>query len=342
MAGPMSPWSRSPSGSTSGSRSGPATGASRIRREMNDSDTDANTKAIDSLLNYETVKYFNNERMEAERFDRSMARYESAATKTWTSLGWLNFGQGVIFGVGMTIVMWLSAREVMAGTQTVGDFVFINAMLMQLSRAAQFHRLHLSRDPPGPDRHRADVRPARCAAGDHRSRRTPSRWPSAQGKVEFRDVHFAYDPDRPDPEGRQLRGARRARPSPSSGRRAPASRRSRGCCSASTTSSAARITDRWPGRPRRHAGEPARRDRHGAAGHGAVQRHHRLQYPLRPARRRARRRCARRPSSRRSAPFIETLPDGYRSMVGERGLKLSGGEKQRVAIARTILRRRRS
>ena len=76
-----------------------------IRREMNDSDTDANTKAIDSLLNYETVKYFNNERMEAERFDRSMARYEAAATKTWTSLGWLNFGQGVIFGVGMTIVM---------------------------------------------------------------------------------------------------------------------------------------------------------------------------------------------------------------------------------------------
>ena len=79
---------------------------------MNDSDTDANTKAIDSLLNYETVKYFGNEKMEAERFDRSMARYEIAATRTWTSLGWLNFGQGVIFGVGMTIVMWLSAREV--------------------------------------------------------------------------------------------------------------------------------------------------------------------------------------------------------------------------------------
>src|SRR5690606_30520490 len=69
-----------------------------IRREMNDSDTDANTKDIDSLLNFETVKYFNNEAMEARRFDRSMARYEEAATKTWTSLGWLNFGQGVIFG----------------------------------------------------------------------------------------------------------------------------------------------------------------------------------------------------------------------------------------------------
>ena len=67
-----------------------------------------------------------------------MARYETAATKTWTSLGWLNFGQGVIFGVGMTIVMWLSAREVMAGTQTVGDFVFVNAMLMQLSQPLNF------------------------------------------------------------------------------------------------------------------------------------------------------------------------------------------------------------
>ena len=109
-----------------------------IRREMNNSDTDANTKAIDSLLNFETVKYFGNERMEAERFDRSMARYEQAATKTWTSLGWLNFGQGAIFGAGMAITMWFSAREVMAGTQTIGDFVFINAMLMQLSVPLNF------------------------------------------------------------------------------------------------------------------------------------------------------------------------------------------------------------
>ena len=80
-----------------------------IRKEMNDSDNEANTKAIDSLLNFETVKYFGNEGMEAERFDRSMARYEKAATETWTSLGWLNFGQGVIFAVGMGIAMVMSA-----------------------------------------------------------------------------------------------------------------------------------------------------------------------------------------------------------------------------------------
>jgi ABC-type multidrug transport system fused ATPase/permease subunit len=82
-----------------------------IRRDMNDSDTDASTKAIDSLLNFETVKYFNNERMEAERFDRSMARYEIAATRIWTSLGWLNFGQGVIFGLGTVKIGRASWRE---------------------------------------------------------------------------------------------------------------------------------------------------------------------------------------------------------------------------------------
>src|SRR5690606_31885972 len=109
-----------------------------IRRQMNESDTDANTKAVDSLLNFETVKYFNNEAMEARRFDASMARYEQAATKTWTSLGWLNFGRGVIFGFGMMASMALSAWEVMRGTQTVGDFVFINTMLMQLSVPLNF------------------------------------------------------------------------------------------------------------------------------------------------------------------------------------------------------------
>lgn len=87
-----------------------------IRRRMNESDTDANTKAIDSLLNFETVKYFGNEEMEAKRFDSSMARYEKAAIETWTSLAWLNMGQTVIFTVGMTICMLMSARAVIAGS----------------------------------------------------------------------------------------------------------------------------------------------------------------------------------------------------------------------------------
>jgi ATP-binding cassette subfamily B protein len=166
-----------------------------IRREMNDSDTDANTKAIDSLLNFETVKYFNNERMEAQRFDRSMARYEAAATRTWTSLGWLNFGQGVIFGGGMLIVMCLSALEVMAGTQTIGDFVFINAMLMQLSVPLNFigfiyreirqgltdiENMFELLDVPAEVQDKPDAGPLAVK----------------RGTVRFDDVHFSYDANR--------------------------------------------------------------------------------------------------------------------------------------------------
>ncbi len=110
-----------------------------IRREMNESDTEANTKAIDWLLNFETVKYFGNEENGSRTASTSsMARYEPRPTKTWTSLGWLNFGQGLIFGIGMLAMMWMSARAVQAGEQTLGDFVFINAMLMQLSVPLNF------------------------------------------------------------------------------------------------------------------------------------------------------------------------------------------------------------
>ncbi len=109
-----------------------------IRRRMNESDTEANTKAIDSLLNFETVKYFGNEQMEAKRFDASMERYEKAAVETWTSLSWLNMGQTLIFTVGMTICMVMSAREVMAGTQSLGEFVLLNTLLMQLAIPLNF------------------------------------------------------------------------------------------------------------------------------------------------------------------------------------------------------------
>src|SRR5665213_13103 len=110
----------------------------QIRRTMNESDQDAQSKAVDSLLNFETVKYFGNERMEASRFDRSMARYEEAAVRIWTSLAWLNIGQIVIFTIGMTICMMMSAAAVMRGQQTLGDFVLINALLLQLSVPLNF------------------------------------------------------------------------------------------------------------------------------------------------------------------------------------------------------------
>ncbi|MCB1459001.1 MAG: metal ABC transporter permease, partial [Nitratireductor sp.] len=109
-----------------------------IRRDMNTNDTDANSKAVDSLLNFETVKYFGNERWEAERFDQSMARYEKAATRVWTSLAWLNFGQSVILGIGTGTCMVMSAMAVSRGEQTVGDFVLINALLLQLAIPLNF------------------------------------------------------------------------------------------------------------------------------------------------------------------------------------------------------------
>ena len=109
-----------------------------IRRKMNESDTDANTKAIDSLLNYETVKYFSAEEREAKRYDRSMARYEDASVKAYTSLAVLNAGQAVIFTIGLAAAMVLCAYGIEAGTNTVGDFVMINAMMIQLYQPLNF------------------------------------------------------------------------------------------------------------------------------------------------------------------------------------------------------------
>ena len=110
----------------------------KIRREMNESDTDANSKSIDSLLNFETVKYFGNEKMEARRFDGAMERYQNAAIRIWTSLAWLNVGQTIIFTTGMTVCLVMSGAAVLRGEQTIGDFVLINALLMQLSIPLNF------------------------------------------------------------------------------------------------------------------------------------------------------------------------------------------------------------
>src|ERR1700694_1245635 len=109
-----------------------------IRRKMNDSDTDANVKAIDSLLNYETVKYFSAEERDAQRYDKSMARYEDASVSAYTSLAVLNAGQAVIFTFGLAAAMVLCAYEIQAGTKTVGDFVLINAMMIQLYQPLNF------------------------------------------------------------------------------------------------------------------------------------------------------------------------------------------------------------
>ncbi|MER9422250.1 ABC transporter ATP-binding protein/permease [Mesorhizobium sp. M0317] len=306
-----------------------------IRRDMNDSDTDANTKAIDSLLNYETVKYFNNEGMEAERFDRSMARYEMAATRIWTSLGWLNFGQGIIFGLGTVIVMCMSALEVQAGTQTVGDFVFINAMLMQLSVPLNFigfiyreirqgltdiEQMFDLLDVPQEITDKPDAKPLTVTAG----------------KVEFRDVHFAYDPSRKILKGVSFEvpaGKTVAIVGPSGAGK----------------STISRLLFRFydvqggqvliDGQDVRDVTQASLRGAIGMVPQDTVLFNDTIAYNIRYGRIGASEEDMQKAAElAQIGPFIERLPEGYRSMVGERGLKLSGGEKQRVAIARTILK----
>ncbi|RYH08274.1 MAG: ABC transporter ATP-binding protein/permease, partial [Alphaproteobacteria bacterium] len=167
-----------------------------IRRGMNASDADANSKAIDSLLNFETVKYFGNEDMEAGRFDQSMAAYEKAATRVWTSQGFLNFGQVVIFSLGMMAMMTMSALAVRDGTQTVGDFVFINVLLMQLSAPLAVVGFIYSEVRQGLANieQMFDLLDTDAEVVDAPDARNLVIKAAA---ISFRDVHFAYDPKRP-------------------------------------------------------------------------------------------------------------------------------------------------
>jgi ATP-binding cassette, subfamily B, heavy metal transporter len=306
-----------------------------IRRDMNKSDTDANSKAIDSLLNFETVKYFNNEDMEAKRYDASMERYEASATKVWTSLGWLNFGQGLIFGFGMLAVMALSAWEVSKGTQTLGDFVFLNVMLMQLQfplnfigmiyreiRQAltdiedMFNLLDVSKEV-------ADAPNAKPLA-------------VANGAIKFDNVHFAYQPERQILKGVSFEvpaGKTVAIVGPSGAGKSTLSRllfRFYDIQSGSIT---------IDGQDIREVTQKSLRSSIGMVPQDTVLFNDTILYNIRYGRVEATveeiNDAARKASIH---DFVVGLPDGYKSMVGERGLKLSGGEKQRVAIARTILK----
>jgi len=306
-----------------------------IRRSMNDSDTDANVKAIDSLLNFETVKYFGNEEMEARRFDASMARYEKAATQVWTSLGWLNFGQGVIFGIGMTVMLVFSALAVQRGEQTIGDFVFVNALLLQLSVPLNFIGMLYREIRQG----LTDIEQMFDLLNvEPEVRDAPNAKPLEIGKgaITFENVQFAYDPARPIlkgisfivPEGKTV-----AVVGPSGAGKSTISRL------------LYRFYDvqggaiRIDGQDVREVTQNSLRAVIGMVPQDTVLFNDTIAYNIRYGRPGAS--DAEIEAAAEIAQIdrsIRDLPQGYNTMVGERGLKLSGGEKQRVAIARTVLK----
>ncbi len=306
-----------------------------IRRDMNDSDNDANTKAIDSLLNFETVKYFGNEDMEAARFDRSMARYEVAATRIWTSLGWLNFGQALIFGIGMAVVMVMSALAVHEGTQSVGDFVFINTILMQLAVPLNFIGFVYREIRQGlADLEQMfglmDVTEEITDAPDA----TPLE--VQNGAIRFDDVHFAYDANRPILQGVSFEvpaGRTIAIVGPSGAGKSTISRllyRFYDIQSGAITIDGQDIRD---------VTQRSLRAAVGMVPQDTVLFNDTIAYNIRYGRIAATEaEVVRAAELAQIADFVRGLPDGFDTMVGERGLKLSGGEKQRVAIARTILK----
>jgi ABC-type transport system involved in Fe-S cluster assembly fused permease/ATPase subunit len=306
-----------------------------IRRRMNESDTEANTKAIDSLLNYETVKYFGAETREAQRYDVSMERYERASTKTYTSLAWLNTGQAVIFSFGITATMVLCAIGIRNGTQSVGDFVMINAMMIQLYQPLNFMGFVyreikqaiidiemmfgvLSRNPEVKDR--PGAKPLEVTSGT----------------VRFEDVSFHYDPEREILKGITFEvpaGKTVAIVGPSGAGKSTISR----LLFRLYDLSSGRIT--IDGQDIRDVQQTSLRAAIGMVPQDTVLFNDTIRYNIRYGRWDAT--DAEVEAAAQMAQidgFIRMSPHGYETEVGERGLKLSGGEKQRVAIARTILK----
>ena len=306
-----------------------------IRRRMNDSDTDANIKAIDSLLNYETVKYFSAEEREAERYDRSMARYEKASTSAYTSLAVLNAGQAVIFTFGLAAAMVMCATEIRAGTKTVGDFVLINAMMIQLYQPLNFMGMVyreikqavtdielmfsiLSRDPEIKD--------------------VPAAPPLqvGTGTIRFENVEFAYEPGRRILKGISFEvpaGKTVAVVGPSGAGKSTMSR----LLFRFYDLSGGRIL--IDGQDIAKVTQKSLRQAIGMVPQDTVLFNDTIRYNIRYGRWEAT--DAEVEEAARLAQidgFIRLAPKGYEAEVGERGLKLSGGEKQRVAIARTILK----
>jgi len=306
-----------------------------IRRELNASDNDASTKAIDSLLNYETVKYFGNEGWESRRFDASMANYENAAIRTYYTLGLLNAGQALIFSVGLTVCMLMSANAVAAGTQTVGDFVLINSLLIQLYIPLNFMGMVYREIKQG----LVDIEtmfalleknPEITDKPDARPLAVP------EGNIRFENVEFSYDGKRPTLRGVDFEvpaGQMVAIVGPTGAGKSTISRL---LFRFYDVSGGHVLID---GQDIRDVTQTSLRAAIGIVPQDTVLFNDTIEYNIRYGRPDATEEEVREAARMAQIDgFIRDLPEGYNSMVGERGLKLSGGEKQRVAIARTILK----
>ena len=306
-----------------------------IRREYIEADTEASTKAVDSLLNYETVKYFGNERWEAERYDRSMAKYERATIRTYGSLAVLNAGQALIFTTGMVLSMLFAARGIAKGTMTIGDFVLVNAVFIQLYQPLNFMGMIYRELKQA----LVDIEAMFDLLGqapEVKDRPGAKPLSVSKGAIKFEDVHFAYDEARPILRGVDFEvpaGHMVALVGPSGAGKSTISRL---LYRFYDVKSGRILID---GQDIRDVTQEALRAAIGIVPQDTVLFNDTIEYNIRYGRVTVT--AAEVQEAARLAQideFIQQLPLGYKSMVGERGLKLSGGEKQRVAIARTILK----
>jgi len=306
-----------------------------IRRTMNDSDSDANTKAIDSLLNYETVKYFGAEAREAARYDRSMERYEQASVKAYTSLALLNTGQAAIFTGGLTATMLMCAIGVRGGRNTVGDFVLINAMMIQLYQPLNFMGMVYREIKQAiidiEKMFNVLARPAEI-------KDIPGAKPLlvTSGSVRFDDVRFSYEPERAILKGLSFEvpaGKTVSIVGPSGAGKSTISRL---LFRLYDVSGGAILID---GQDIRNVTQASLRAAIGMVPQDTVLFNDTIRYNIRYGRWDASDAEVEQAAQLAQIDgFIRMAPKGYETQVGERGLKLSGGEKQRVAIARTVLK----